>query len=554
MTHWGIPSSARLRPPTRRLMLAWPRSGLTVESLVLATFNIHLGVDGWGRPFDIIGQCAELGADVLVMQESWGPDGGGRSTAEGVADELGYTVVAEQPLAHVRALRARPEADDRWGPASLAALPLLSARPANGGHVRRSTSRPVPGRWSLAVLARVPVRDQKIVSLGHLRHDPADRAVIFVTTDLGSRAITIVGTHMAHLTDWSPLQYRRLAALLPPADTPAALAGDMNLWGPPVTLLLPGLAAGGDRPHVAGLPAPQPARPHAHHRVAVGGRGPHRRSFGVGPPPRGRAPGPGLTPRSVLPPPAFVRKPDDLRVRHFLRSTPPCDLDCAQGRRHHLLHRPRLPATVPPATRHLTPATGTVSGMPEPLDELRADVIHRRRRHPHRLPHGIGPGRGGDERDPWHHPRGGRLRTKGGRRRPVRRDAPPVRGGRPAGHRGLCTGLDRPGLCGPRVHGAGRRPHQPDHLVAAGPGPTRARALWRPRGGSGGHVLHRRVRPRHDGRRHRGRPGAEPAVPALRHRPEAQSGTSACPTPTPARWRSGRLPARACSACASQAT
>ncbi|MGB7053058.1 MAG: endonuclease/exonuclease/phosphatase family protein, partial [Acidimicrobiales bacterium] len=45
--------------------------------------------------------------------------------------------------------------------------------------------------------------------------------------------------HMSHLTDFSPLQYRRLAALLPSPDTPAALAGDMNLWGPPVSSFFP---------------------------------------------------------------------------------------------------------------------------------------------------------------------------------------------------------------------------------------------------------------------------------------------------------------------------
>ena len=209
-----------------------------MESLVLATFNVHLGVDGWGRPFDVIEECAGLGADVLVMQESWGADSGGRSTAEAVAHELGYAVVAEQPLAHVERFEPAAEANGRWGPPPWRRS--RSFRLDKDRRPRRRSSPPsVPGRWSLAVLARVPVLDHTTVSLGHLRHDPADRAVIFVTTELGSRTITIAGTHMAHLTDWSPLQYRRLAGLLPPADTPAALAGDMNLWGPPVSSFFP---------------------------------------------------------------------------------------------------------------------------------------------------------------------------------------------------------------------------------------------------------------------------------------------------------------------------
>ena len=36
-------------------------------SLTLATFNVHMGVDGWGRPYDVVSGCAGLGADLLVM-------------------------------------------------------------------------------------------------------------------------------------------------------------------------------------------------------------------------------------------------------------------------------------------------------------------------------------------------------------------------------------------------------------------------------------------------------------------------------------------------------
>ena len=43
---------------------------------------------------------------------------------------------------------------------------------------------------------------------------------------------------------------------------PAIVAGDCNFWGPGVRAFLPGLAARGARPHVAGEPAAQPDRPH----------------------------------------------------------------------------------------------------------------------------------------------------------------------------------------------------------------------------------------------------------------------------------------------------
>ena len=59
------------------------------------------------------------------------------------------------------------------------------------------------------------------------------------TTDLGGREVTVHGTHMSHITHWSPAQYRRLATLLPHPDHAAVLAGDMNLWGPPVASFFP---------------------------------------------------------------------------------------------------------------------------------------------------------------------------------------------------------------------------------------------------------------------------------------------------------------------------
>lgn len=95
------------------------------------------------------------------------------------------------------------------------------------------------GQWGLAVLARVPVGEVSVVDLGQLRRDPAKRVAIRCTSDLGGRELAVFGTHMSHLTHWSPAQYRRLRSALPPPDVPAVLAGDMNLWGPPVTSFFP---------------------------------------------------------------------------------------------------------------------------------------------------------------------------------------------------------------------------------------------------------------------------------------------------------------------------
>jgi len=62
---------------------------------------------------------------------------------------------------------------------------------------------------------------------------------------------------MSHLSHWSPAQYRLLAKKLPAPNTAAVLAGDMNLWGPPVNSFFPAW-----RRAVTGRTWPAP-RPHS---------------------------------------------------------------------------------------------------------------------------------------------------------------------------------------------------------------------------------------------------------------------------------------------------
>jgi endonuclease/exonuclease/phosphatase family metal-dependent hydrolase len=205
-------------------------------SLTLATFNVHMGVDGWGRPYDIVGECAALGADILVMQESWEPDDGSPSTAGRVAAQLGYEVVEEVGLARGRLYAPLPTTTKRWGPLASQVRKTLRLdreryRPA-AGPPDRAFAR---GHWGVALLSRLPVRDVEVIHLGRLKRDPADRAVVRGTVDLRGGELTLCGTHMAHITHGSHAQYRRLSKQLPPVDMAAVLAGDMNLWGPPTS-------------------------------------------------------------------------------------------------------------------------------------------------------------------------------------------------------------------------------------------------------------------------------------------------------------------------------
>ena len=45
--------------------------------LSIANFNMHCGMDGWGRPYDYVAAIASLDADVIVLEEAWTPSGDG---------------------------------------------------------------------------------------------------------------------------------------------------------------------------------------------------------------------------------------------------------------------------------------------------------------------------------------------------------------------------------------------------------------------------------------------------------------------------------------------
>ncbi len=213
-------------------------------SLRVATFNAHAGVDGWGRPYDVVAACRLIDADVLVLEESWAP-ADGPSLARRVADALSYEV-REHALAGGRLAGPHPHADARWmrpldWRGRSHAIFLDSERPFSPRVVRSTRfAEGSAGRWGIAVLSRVPISATEVVELGRLGRDRARRAALVVT--VGSVVpLTVVGTHMSHLTYGAPRQFVRLARALEErvGQGPGVLAGDMNLWGPPVSLLFP---------------------------------------------------------------------------------------------------------------------------------------------------------------------------------------------------------------------------------------------------------------------------------------------------------------------------
>jgi endonuclease/exonuclease/phosphatase family metal-dependent hydrolase len=216
--------------------------------LTVANFNMHSGIDGWGRPYDFLDACRSLGADVLVLEEAWtsNDDPPGQGQAERIAHALGYQVVT-CTLAEGRRIRPQPDASERW-------LPRVAFARANKAHyfdcvrplspATRAMERFMQadqGSWGIAVLVRpeLPIGATRTLHLPTLSRDRVRRAALVVDITVDSVPISVIGTHMAHLHMGSFRHYARLRDLLrTEARSNAVLLGDMNLWGPPVRVML----------------------------------------------------------------------------------------------------------------------------------------------------------------------------------------------------------------------------------------------------------------------------------------------------------------------------
>lgn len=204
----------------------------------MASFNVHGGVDGWGRPFDVVGACRRLDADVLVLQETWTPTGG-PGLAEQVGSALGYRVTTASMAPALR----YPPADgggSRWGPVNRRRPDIGLRVDVGRRQARGHRSPPERGAVGVALLERLAEAGTDVVDLGRMGSDVARRFALRTTIGTDGSSLVVVGTHLAHIRQGSPLQLRRLHGMLPGPEAPAVLAGDMNIWGPPLTLLMPG--------------------------------------------------------------------------------------------------------------------------------------------------------------------------------------------------------------------------------------------------------------------------------------------------------------------------
>ena len=208
------------------------------NTISVANFNMHAGVNGWGQRFDFVSAAKAIDADILVLEECFGEDGQ-PSQGRIVADVLGYQIY-EVALGRL-VVRERDAATHHrsWGPRPMVFGVFSAVLPERARLARRYLAGEVKSRKrgtiSVAVLSRVPVRSHQIFELPRLSRDKLVRHAIAIELE-GEQPMFIVGTHLGHITHGSHKQMAFLGKRLGELGGPAALVGDLNCWGPPVAL------------------------------------------------------------------------------------------------------------------------------------------------------------------------------------------------------------------------------------------------------------------------------------------------------------------------------
>ncbi len=216
--------------------------------LSVANFNMHCGMDGWGRPYDYIAAIGSLDADVIVLEECWTTEGAATGQAEEAAKSLGFQLFTHE-LGAGRRIRPQPDADDSWAPKPIwsetkRALYLDGLRPTRESWTALARWQEAePGTWGIAILLRptLSIEAKRLVHMSALKRDRVRRAALVVDVTVDGQAISLVGTHMSHLIYGSPRNWRELHHQLKTEARPdAVLVGDMNTWGPLVHAFIPG--------------------------------------------------------------------------------------------------------------------------------------------------------------------------------------------------------------------------------------------------------------------------------------------------------------------------
>lgn len=213
------------------------------------TYNMHAGVDGYGRATTVLDVIDGYRPDLLFAQEVWRGEREdqfaeierrcglvGTFVQLGVGDRV-TDATGGRGWQSPWALLAGEEGlffDER------------RALTRHQHHRRAAATDPEAGAWGMALFTNRVVEDVHVEYLRQLRRDKVRRAFIVASLRDGERSLYAVGVHGAHLSHGSLLQFRHVAARLDElsAARPVIIGGDFNCWRPLLRVALPGWTSG----------------------------------------------------------------------------------------------------------------------------------------------------------------------------------------------------------------------------------------------------------------------------------------------------------------------
>ncbi len=215
------------------------------EIFSVGSFNAHSGVDGWAHPYDLEGALRAIDADITVVPEAWTPQ-----TQPHILDDIARSLDATVRLVALgKGVRCLPDPkrSDTWGPSfdwrhRRRALHITERReidPKTKESPRLKGG--LYGVMSLAIFSKLPVIRTETIALPPRKRDHLHRSLLSLTVAVGERRVEVVGMHMPHIRHGSPFSFRALNATMNErgAQHGVVIAGDANMWGPPLSLLLP---------------------------------------------------------------------------------------------------------------------------------------------------------------------------------------------------------------------------------------------------------------------------------------------------------------------------
>jgi endonuclease/exonuclease/phosphatase family metal-dependent hydrolase len=198
-----------------------------IDTVTVASLNLHCGVGARGEPFDVKSVICGLDAPIICLQEAWLPE----SPASGQSVAL-----AESPL-----LPDGPRAaEDQVAAAASALGAALYRVPLRAARSRSSIGVPAEpglGQVCIAILTTLPVTSYRIADLGQPPGDGVPRRAQCLHITLGDgTTLRVVNTHLTHrfvspvqlqaLAWWLRRERRRQQTELAP---PTLIAGDLNM-------------------------------------------------------------------------------------------------------------------------------------------------------------------------------------------------------------------------------------------------------------------------------------------------------------------------------------